>query len=102
MKTPRADKASELIEKHGLTAMLFTDMANIRYLTGFTGSDAVLVATTEGFTFLTDSRYVTQANEQTDCTVVEYANKLQGIVNCLQSGSIAHGHASSDCAGAAV
>lgn len=38
-------------------ALLVTDLANIRYLTGFTGSSAFLLVTTDGGTFFTDGRY---------------------------------------------
>ncbi len=38
-----------------------TDLRNIRYLSGFTGSSAYLVISGDGNWFLTDSRYTTQA-----------------------------------------
>jgi len=81
----RADRAIQLLDKHGLTAMLFTDMANVRYLTGFTGTDGVLVVTGKEVAFLTDSRYITQAEQQTDCRVVEYSQKIPGIAEYLQA-----------------
>ena len=37
--------------------LLITNLINIRYLTGFTGSSAFLYLSTEGGTFLTDGRY---------------------------------------------
>lgn len=37
--------------------LLITNLINIRYLTGFTGSSAFLYLTPEGGTFLTDGRY---------------------------------------------
>jgi Xaa-Pro aminopeptidase len=49
----------------GLDAMLVTHLPNIRYLTGFSGSTAMLVLEREGApTLVTDSRYVTQAREE--------------------------------------
>jgi Xaa-Pro aminopeptidase len=48
----------------GLDALLVTHLPNIRYLTGFTGSAAVLVATRKGMLFFTDGRYREQANQQ--------------------------------------
>lgn len=51
--------------------MLVTDLLNIRYLTGFTGSNAALLVHTadrsgseSGTVFCTDGRYQTQADEQ--------------------------------------
>ncbi|HEY0564405.1 MAG TPA: Xaa-Pro peptidase family protein [Terriglobales bacterium] len=43
---------------------LVTHMANIRYLTGFTGSAGVLASADGKFAFFTDGRYTTQAREQ--------------------------------------
>ena len=37
--------------------LLVSSLVNIRYLTGFTGSNAFLYATPDGCTFLTDGRY---------------------------------------------
>lgn len=48
----------------GATALLVTSLANVRYLTGFTGSNAVLLLE-EGRALLgTDGRYTVQAAEQ--------------------------------------
>lgn len=41
--------------------LLLTDLANIRYLTGFTGSSARVVLTARGAWFFTDFRYDSQA-----------------------------------------
>ncbi len=43
--------------------LLVTDLRNIRYLTGFTGSSASLLATPSGCTFFTDGRYSETAEE---------------------------------------
>lgn len=42
-------------------AVVITDIRNIRYLTGFTGSSAYLIINAGKCWFLTDSRYATQA-----------------------------------------
>lgn len=81
----RAQKVSEFIEKHGLDAMLFTDMYNIRYLTGFTGTDGAVVLTADTICFFTDSRYLTQAAAQVDCDVLEYNQKISGIVDYINT-----------------
>src|SRR5699024_6058130 len=50
-----------------LDAILVTELTNIRYLTGFTGSHAALLVGVEGETatvFATDGRYTTQAAEE--------------------------------------
>jgi Xaa-Pro aminopeptidase len=45
-------------------AMLVTDLVNIRYLTGFTGSAALLLVGADGATLVTDERYGEQAASQ--------------------------------------
>ncbi len=48
-----------------LDALLVTRLPNIRYLTGFTGSAAMLLVCADGTAvFVSDGRYSTQANEQ--------------------------------------
>ncbi|NUT97944.1 MAG: aminopeptidase P family protein, partial [Saccharothrix sp.] len=50
-----------------LDALLVTNLLNIRYLTGFTGSNAALLVSAESdaaSVFCTDGRYLTQAERQ--------------------------------------
>ncbi len=44
--------------------LLVTDLTNIRYLTGFTGSSARLLLTATSATLITDSRYAERATEE--------------------------------------
>lgn len=76
--------ARNLIEQQGLDALLFTDMTNIRYLSGFTGSDALLVVTLSDAYFLTDSRYTTQAAAETGLSVRTYKVKRDGVGELLR------------------
>ena len=74
------------MQRVGLDAALFMSAANIRYLSGFSGSDGALIVTLYSVFFLTDSRYVIQAQQQvTADSVVEYSNKVAAIAECLQS-----------------
>jgi Xaa-Pro aminopeptidase len=53
-----------VIQGAGLDGLLVTDLVNIRYLTGFTGSNAALLVDTDtedATRFCTDFRYLTQA-----------------------------------------
>jgi Xaa-Pro aminopeptidase len=60
----RTDRLVELLTEHELDCLLVTDLINVRYLTGFTGSNGACVVTPEERLFLTDFRYVEQAAEQ--------------------------------------
>lgn len=53
-----------LLEAEGLDALLVTARPNIRYLSGFSGSAGIAVATRNGLLLVTDSRYDEQARQQ--------------------------------------
>ncbi|MDQ0380772.1 M24 family metallopeptidase [Amycolatopsis thermophila] len=60
----RRDALRTVLNESGVDALLVTDLLNVRYLTGFTGSNAVLLVHREGearTVFCTDGRYTTQA-----------------------------------------
>ncbi len=60
----RIPRLREQLPVEGCDALVVTDVVNIRYLTGFTGSAGWLLVTTDGATFVTDGRYRDQAAEQ--------------------------------------
>ncbi len=60
----RADRLVELLGERELDSLLVTDLVNVRYLTGFTGTNGACVVTPDGRLFLTDFRYMEQAAEQ--------------------------------------
>ena len=47
-----------------LDALLVTSLPNIRYLTGFSGSSAIVIASERDLLFITDFRYATQVQEE--------------------------------------
>jgi Xaa-Pro aminopeptidase len=55
---------AEALTSAHLDALLLTSLANIRYLTGFSGTSALLVVTARDAVLVTDFRYQTQAAEQ--------------------------------------
>ncbi len=65
----RRQTAAALLAGNRLDALLVSSPANIRYLSGFTGSHALLVALGESAVLFTDSRYRLQAGEETECAV---------------------------------
>src|SRR6516165_10855841 len=62
----RRDNLKAQIGASGLDAMLVTDLINVRYLSGFTGSNGALLVFADGRgpVLATDGRYRTQAAEQ--------------------------------------
>ncbi len=62
-----ADRAPRLrarLDGAGCQAALITSLVNIRYLTGFTGSAALLVVLDDDLVFVTDGRYGDRAAEE--------------------------------------
>lgn len=81
----RVAAARAHLERFGVDYILFTNLYNIRYLTGFTGSDSALIFGRDAGWFLTDSRYTTQAGQEVPAfDVVEYRGKLEGITGLLK------------------
>lgn len=61
----RIDALAEQFHQLKIDALLVSALPNVRYLSGFTGSNGLLLVTAAGSTLFTDSRYTIQANEQT-------------------------------------
>ena len=60
----RADKLAGLLAERELDSLLVTNLVNVRYLTGFTGTNGACVITAEERLFLTDFRYVQRADQE--------------------------------------
>jgi len=60
----RAGRLRAAFAEAGIDALLVTHLPNVRYLTGFTGSAAMVVVTGDALVLTTDGRYRTQAGEQ--------------------------------------
>jgi Xaa-Pro aminopeptidase len=62
----RRRRLRELLEQRELDAALVTEIHNVRYLTGFTGSNGALILPVDGDpVFATDGRYVEQGESET-------------------------------------
>lgn len=60
----RIDRLRERFDAVGIDAFVVTARANIRWLTGFTGSAGLVVVTSDDMVLITDARYTQQAEEQ--------------------------------------
>ncbi len=67
----RLDRLRERFDDEACDALVVTDLVNVRYLTGFTGSNALLLVTADAATLVTDGRYRTQSAEQLEAAVVD-------------------------------
>src|SRR3954462_13876494 len=81
----RADR----IELGELDALIVTNLVNVRYLTGYTGSNGVAVVRPGERQFFTDFRYMTQAAAQVSgFEVVRGERDLLGDVASAVSGRV--------------
>ncbi len=77
----RADRLTERLAGAGVDAVLITELVNVRYLTGYTGSNGLALIAPNARTFVTDFRYVEQAAEQVDSSF----HRLRASVDLLES-----------------
>ncbi len=74
-----------------IDGLIFFNMNNIRYLSGFTGSDGVLIIGENRIVLLVDGRYITQARlEVADVEIIEYKDKIKGIIKTVQELALKH------------
>ena len=74
----RAERLQAALAEAEVDALLVTNLTNIRYLTGFTGSAAMLLVARTGLTFVTDGRYGQQAEAQLAAAGVRAAVEVSG------------------------
>src|SRR5437868_6501561 len=60
----RLPRLRDALEASGCDALLVTNLTNVRYLTGFTGSAALLLVTGDELVLATDGRYAFQSADQ--------------------------------------
>ena len=63
-KPARLSALRDALGRADLDALLVTSLPNVRYLTGFSGSNALLVVTAKDCVLLTDFRYATQVEAE--------------------------------------
>ncbi len=73
---PRLGRLRDRLGTGELDALLVTKLANVRYLTGFTGSAAALLVTGDGALFVTDGRYIERSKEELDAAGVDVRREI--------------------------
>jgi Xaa-Pro aminopeptidase len=82
----RGDRLESLLAERELDRMLVTDLTNVRYLTGFTGTNGACICGNGLRLFLTDFRYTERAAAEVEGweTVTITADWLAGIAERLE------------------
>jgi Xaa-Pro aminopeptidase len=87
---PRLPRLRARLAADGLDALLVTKLANVRYLTGFTGSAGMLLVAPDDALFVTDGRYTEQAAEQLAGAGVAPAVRIEiGLTAAAQHAALA-------------
>ena len=64
MDSGRINKLREKFSSHNISGIYISNITNVRYLTGFTGSAGSVLILDEGAYFFTDGRYTEQVKDQ--------------------------------------
>ena len=89
LMTGRRRRVAAAAKKAGAGALLVTNLADVRYLTGFTGSNAALLLHGTRATLFTDGRYTAQAQAEVDGAQVVVVE--QPVIKSALEGLIAQG-----------
>lgn len=85
MLKSRRQRLVRFFEESDLDLLLIEQPNNLRYLSGFSGSEGALLLTPEGGWFVCDSRYTVQAGrEVSGLSVVEQAQRQEGIAELIR------------------
>lgn len=80
MFSNRVDRLLQRMSADGVSALLVTNIPNIYYLSGFTGSTAMLLLTAQKRYFITDFRYHTQFEQEVDRSYELFDNSGKDIL----------------------
>lgn len=86
MLKSRRVRLERYFNSYNLDAILFTNLLNIRYLCGFSGSEGALLLSRDSGSgwFLCDSRYTTQANTEVgDAVIRQFVVKLDAVAELV-------------------
>jgi Xaa-Pro aminopeptidase len=92
--TDRADQLAALLPGAELDVLLVTDLVNVRYLTGYTGSNGLALIGTDLRAFVTDFRYLEQAAAEIDPSFDRHRGErelLAGLAELFPSGELRMG-----------
>jgi Xaa-Pro aminopeptidase len=78
----RLDKLRQAMKQNGLDGVFIYSKENRRYLSGFTGSTGYIVISGNKAVFITDFRYIEQAQEQcAGYEIIDHKGSLYDVIN---------------------
>ncbi len=79
------------MKQKGLQSLLVTHLPDVRYLCGFTGSNASLALTASRAIMFTDGRYIAQAKQETKAARVVITKSVrEDACKWLAAGGVRH------------
>ena len=84
----RVERLLDQVRERELDLLLVTELVNVRYLTGFTGTNAAALVGPEQRTFLTDFRYLSQSADEVPDWDRQIASNdlLAGVARAVPEG----------------
>ena len=79
----RTEKLSRILNELNINGLFITDLYNLRYFTGFTGTTGVALATKNGNFFFSDFRYKTQASKEVTEMGFEFVEVSRGSLQTV-------------------
>jgi Xaa-Pro aminopeptidase len=80
----RVERVQSALESLDAEALLVTNLTNVMYLTGFSGSNGQVLVTPDGARFMTDGRYRARARDLVKAAEVDiYLNRLTDVLKPL-------------------
>jgi Xaa-Pro aminopeptidase len=77
----RATRLRERLEEASVEALLVSNLSNVRYLTGFSGTNGFVLVTRESSTFFSDPRYAARAADLVEAAdVAIYPSRLTELL----------------------
>ncbi|MCX8012336.1 MAG: Xaa-Pro peptidase family protein [Desulfobacterota bacterium] len=81
----RINRVLEALKEERVDALLVTDLTNIRYISGFTGTEASALITPEAFFLLVDSRYTTQAKQEAPFfQIIKVTKRIEDTIKLIK------------------
>ncbi|RLB05804.1 MAG: hypothetical protein DRG50_06660, partial [Deltaproteobacteria bacterium] len=80
------ERIREVLRKKDLEGILIFSAENIRYLTGFTGTEGFLLAVGDENILMVDGRYIIQAQEEAkECRILLLEKGIEGVAAYISS-----------------